>query len=118
MRLCSNPDRKTGVKSEKKSAKREANAKLKERFFHLQEYDEVKYSNKQVALEGFKNGPREGISSMYNIRADPDLGFGKATIRRILCAYNSCVAHLLVLWVPDESATEEYRYKVNKDCKY
>ena len=37
MRLCSNPDRKTGVKTEKKSAKREANAKLKEWFYHLQE---------------------------------------------------------------------------------
>ena len=35
LRLCSNPDRKTGVKSEKKSAKREGNAKLKERFYHL-----------------------------------------------------------------------------------
>ena len=118
LRLCSNPDRKTGVKSEKKSAKREANAKLKERFYHLQEYDEVKYNNKQVALEGFKNGPREGISSMYNIRADPDLGFGKAAIRRIPCACNSCVAQLSIPWVPGKSATEQDRYKVNKHCKY
>ena len=118
LRLCSNPNRKTGVKSEKKSAKREANAKLKERFYHLQEYDEVKYNNKQVALEGFKNGPREGISSMYNIRADPDLGFGKAAIRRIPCACNSCVAQLSIPWVPGKSATEQDRYKVNKHCKY
>ena len=118
LRLCSNPNRKTGVKSEKKSAKREANAKLKERFYHLQEYDEVKYNNKQVALEGFKNGPREGISSMYNIRADPDLGFGKAAIRRIPCACNTCVAQLSIPWVPGKSATEQDRYKVNKHCKY
>ena len=64
---------------------------MKERFYHLQEHDEVKYKGKKVALEGFKDGPREGISSMYNIRADPDLGFGKVAIRRI-------PVHVIVVW--------------------
>ena len=118
IRLCSNPERKNGVKSDKKSVKRESSAKLKERFYHLQEHEEVKYKGKKVALEGFKDGPREGISSMYNIRADPDLGFGKVAIRRIPCACNSCVGQLKNPWVPGKSAEEQDRYMVNKNCKY
>ena len=90
LRLCLNSDRKTGVKSDKKNAKREASAKLKEPFYHL--HGKIKYASKQVALEEFKNSLIEGISSIYNITADPYIRFGKAVIRRISCACNSCVA--------------------------
>ena len=102
--LWLNPNKKTGVKSDEKSAKMEASAELKERFYHVQEYDEIKYTSKQVASEGFKNVKLEGISSMYNIRSDPDLGFGKAAIGRIQCACNSCVAKISVPRVPGKSA--------------
>ena len=39
----------------------------------------------------FKKGKRNGILFMYNIRCDPDLGVGKATVRRIPCACNFCI---------------------------
>ena len=55
---------------------------------------------------------------MYNTTADPDRGLGKAAIRRIQCACDSCVAELSVPWVPGKSAREQNRYKVNNDCKY
>ena len=35
---------------------------------------------------GFLKENRNGISSMYNIRCDPDLGVGKAAVRRISSA--------------------------------
>ena len=36
---------------------------------------------------------------MYNIRADPDLSFGNAEIRRIPCECNICVEQLNKTWV-------------------
>lgn len=47
-----------------------------------------------LLLEGLKDGPREGISSMYNIRAEPDRGFGKAAIQKLPYACNSCMDQL------------------------
>ena len=46
---------------------------------------------------GFRKG-KKGISSMYNIRCDPELGVGKVSIRRISCACSFCIEQLDLLW--------------------
>ena len=35
---------------------------------------------------------------MYNIRCDPELGVGKAAVRRIPCAYSFCIEQLDLPW--------------------
>ena len=40
---------------------------------------------------------------MYNIRCDPDLGVGKAAVRRIPCTYNSCIKQLELPWDKNEN---------------
>ena len=42
----------------------------------------------------FRKGIRNGISSMYNIRCNPELGVGKADVRRIPCACSFCIEQL------------------------
>ena len=39
---------------------------------------------------------------MYDIRCDPDIGVGKATIRRISRACNSCIEQLELSWDKNE----------------
>ena len=46
---------------------------------------------------GFRTGNGDGISVMYNIRCDPDLGLGKAAVRRIACACLFCIEQINVI---------------------
>ena len=52
---------------------------------------------KKVYL-GFRKGNQNGISSKYDIRCDPDLGVGQATIGRTLCACLYCIEKLDLNW--------------------
>ena len=40
---------------------------------------------------GLRKGNRYGISVMYNIGCDPDLGVGKAAARKLPCACSFCI---------------------------
>ena len=53
---------------------------------------------------------------MYNIRCDPDLGVGKATVRRIPCACLFCIEQLNLSWDKNEEDTNKRRYGINKEC--
>ena len=65
---------------------------------------------------GFKKGNRNGISAMYNIRCDPDLGVGKAAVRRIPCACLFCIEQLNLPWDKNKEDTNQRRYGINKEC--
>ena len=86
IRICGHPDRIHGVKSQGKYQKREASRKITKRVYHLQKRDDVEYLGAKYKAEGFKtikpdkNSPGgeggkkyQGISSMYNFVADPDI---------------------------------------------
>ena len=47
---------------------------------------------------GFRKGNRNGVLSMYNIRCDPQLGVGKAAIRRTHFACSFCIEQLDLPW--------------------
>ena len=40
-----------------------------------------------------------GSNAIYNVRTDPDLGFGKAAVRRIPCACDACLKQLEEPWI-------------------
>ena len=46
----------------------------------------------------FRKENRNGILLMYNIRCDPELGVGKAAVRRIPCACSFCIEQLHLSW--------------------
>ena len=53
---------------------------------------------------------------MYNIRYDPELGVGKAAVRRIHCANSFCTEQLDLSWNKNEKDTSQKRYSTNKFC--
>jgi hypothetical protein len=116
-RLCSDASRVAGVKSEGKYAKRENAAPMKRRTYHVQDPKDVLHGGIKMKLEGFKTGKRNGISSMYNIRADPALGIGRLAIRRIPCGCQGCKEQLEIPW--DYQITDpkkQARYGSSRKC--
>ena len=73
----------SGVKGDKKSAKREGKAKMRQRKYHYQEAESVKYRGIKKVATGFDTGKHNGVMGHYNIRADPMLGKGFVAMRRI-----------------------------------
>ena len=53
---------------------------------------------------GFRKGNQNGLSSIYNIRYDSELGICNADVRRIPCAYSFCVEQLDSPWDKNEKS--------------
>ena len=118
-RLCSLPERSSGVKSEGgKYAKREAAAKLKKRFYHVQDPEKVKHTKLSMVAVGFDKGEHNGILGHYSIQVSKELGKGKAAMRRIPCACAACLAQLEEQWKPGVPAETQPRYASSVDCMY
>jgi hypothetical protein len=116
-RLCSNASRSAGVKSEGKYAKRESNATMKMRNYHITELKDVCFPDlKMKAVMENERGTRNGISSMYNIRSDPDLGLGRVAVRRVPCSCDACMTQLKQPWIPGVDANNQPRYASSVDC--
>ena len=62
----------------------------------------------------FRKGNRNGISSMYNIRCDPDIGIGKVSLRRIPCACSFCIEKSEFSWDNNKEDSNYKRCGVNK----
>jgi hypothetical protein len=106
-RLCSDKARSNGVKSEGKYRKRESEAKMKQRHYHVQDSGDVSFSAISMKLTGFPASKmtRSGLRAMYNIRADPDLGMGKIALRRIPCMCHACAEQLQTPWLVNTKLT-------------
>ena len=118
-RLCSDMARVEGVKSEGKYQKRETNASMKKRHYHVHEIDSTEHLNLQMTCKPFLTGRNQtgnGLKSMYNIRADPDLGLGRVAVRRIPCACEACRHQLMQDWDPNVEAEEQNRYVRSTTC--
>jgi hypothetical protein len=68
-RLCSDKARSSGVKSEGKYRKRESEAKMKERHYHVQDISDISFLEILMKLTGFPASKMtcSGLRSMYNI---------------------------------------------------
>ena len=118
-RLLSSPDRVDGVASTAKHVKRESAKQIQSRVYFLQKHEDVEHDNLKVTgklLTGV--GKHNGIRSMYNVRADPDLGVGYAAVRRIPCGCKTCTEQILQAWDPSKRFANQPRYKKNQQCKY
>ena len=85
-RLCDEEERYNGVTGHHKYKKIEGIHRLKKRVYHLQDKADVKMVGIKKESSNFRKGNRNVISSMYDIRYYPELGVGKAAVRRIPCA--------------------------------
>jgi hypothetical protein len=117
LRLCSVRDRKDGVKSSAKYAKREKAAKISARHYYLQERHNVRLSNLRMTAVGLpKQGPHSGLLARYNLRTDPELGVGRAALRRIPCSCLACREQMSKAWQPRVEPINQERYQQNVDC--
>ena len=81
-RLCQLPERAHGVKAEGgKRKKREAAAKMQQRFYHVQDPADVKYKGIKMTAIGFEAGEHNGLIAHYNFRVHKELGKGWAAAR-------------------------------------
>jgi hypothetical protein len=117
-RLLSASTRNEGMKSHAKYAKRESNAALKKRHYHVQKQEDVLFSElkMQVKLKASKF-THSGLLAMYNIRADPDLGLSRVALRRIPCACSACIDQLQLLWIPNIAGELQGRYTSSENCE-
>lgn len=118
-RLCSMIDRESGVKGQSKHAKREAAAKMKCRTYHVTTKDDAIFSS--ICMGAAKNksldGKNNGLRARYNIRTDPDLGLGRAALRRVPCACQSCIDQMQLPWEIGTSPENQARFRPNQTCK-
>jgi hypothetical protein len=110
LRLCNLRDRKDGVKSSAKYGKREKAAKISGRHYYLQEAQNVRLCNLKMTAVGLPKGIHSGLLARYNLRTDPDVGVGRAMVRRIPCSCQACRNQLSSPWKPGVEPTEQDRY--------
>ena len=97
-RLCDDEVRFNGVQGHREHKKREDTHKFKKRVYYLQNKGNVGMVGKKKESSGFRKGVRNEISSMYNIRYDPEFRVGKAVVRTISCAWSFCIKQLDLPW--------------------
>jgi hypothetical protein len=118
IRLCNDEERVCGLKGGAKNAKREMNARLKRRHYHLHSPEAARFVDLKMRVAGLPSGRYKGIGAMYNIRTDPELGLGTAAVRRIPCCCEACVTQLKKPWRPGTPAKEQERYEQNRNCQW
>ena len=60
IKICSQDTRNRGVTTHKKSKKREESNKMKQRFYHYQDFDKVRFQNAKFGRKGFEEGGKGG----------------------------------------------------------
>jgi hypothetical protein len=117
-RLCSDITRIEGVKSKGKYQKRETNAAMKKRYYHVHEQDCTEHINVSMKCLLFIKGNEtaNGLKAMYNLWADPDLGLGRVSVRRICCACEACRHQSKLNWDSNVEASEQRRYLSSTAC--
>ena len=118
-----------GLKSYRKSAKREAKAVI-----NCRKYQVVHHGNKDhvataelpilgtkfTVASGFKQKKNEkynGTTGHYHFYADYHLGVGRCAARRIPCACDACRQQIQLPWNESLPPLEQPRFKTPTDCK-
>jgi len=108
-----------GTRGDKKHAKRESRAKLKESIYWVHKEENLKFNDMKATYKILNNTEGLGLMQFYHIRCDPELGIGFCALRRIPCACSACVDQLSHKWEPNISVTEQPRYAIEPEsCKY
>ena len=117
------PERAHGATGDRKNAKREEDARLTERHYHLIDYlakdTKLDLEHANYVAIGFDLPAKiNGILNHYNFRADWELGVGKVAVRRIPCACKKCLDQLDLEWEFGIPPEEQPRYGPSIDCQY
>ena len=137
--ILSDVTRKYGMKGAGKSAKREANAKVQERNYHVIDYGNLdEEANAYIHIKdcdfvatGFAVGPlnkmkklkdgikrRDGMADHYNFYACSQLGIGVVMSRRYPCGCPSCRSTLRLPWDRKvNDPIDQPRFQRAADCK-
>jgi hypothetical protein len=111
-----NASRSAGAKSKGKYAKRELDSTMKKRNYHITELKDVCFPDlKMKAVIENERGTCKGISSMYNIQSNPDLGLGRVAVGRVPCSCDTCTTQLQQPWIPGVDANNQPRYASSVD---
>ena len=86
--------------------------------YHLQDKENLEMTGIKKEIFNFKKGNQNSISSMYNLRCDPDHGVDENDIRRIIYVCNSCIKQLALPWDKNEKDYNQKRHDVNNNCLY
>jgi hypothetical protein len=117
LRLCKVKDWKDGVKSSAKYAKHKKPAKISKRHYYLQQRQDVWLGNLKMTVVGLPKGTHCSLLVRYNLRTDPNLGVGRAAVRRIPCSCHACRNQMSLPWKPSVDAKEQDRYRQMKECR-
>ena len=114
-------DRTYGSFGSSKHRKREVNRTVRERFYHVRDEDTNNFEYVNMYSKGFSKVIGEsynGMLSCYHLHFYPQLSINKASLRRIPCACDTCVATLDLSWKEGIEAHLQPRFKRNEKCKY
>jgi hypothetical protein len=98
IRMLSNPARINSINSKGMGASREGKAKVERNTYECYTMDEVD-TIPNYKIE-FPKGKFNGLHAYYNIRTDPDLGFGFAALHPAACGCNAYKQQLKMPWLP------------------
>ena len=90
-----------GTKGNKKHAKREANARLKHKYYWLYKEEDFFFNGVKAVYKVMNNQDKVTMRHFYHIRCDPDLDKVFCAVRRIPCSCNGCVEQLSNPWLPN-----------------
>ena len=112
--------RSDGVKSFRKSAKRENARGIKHREWLVwkkeDEVSELKYSTVDFKPESIVAGGT--FKKRYHVYCCPELGAGRVALRRIPCACVACDSTIRLPWVVGIPSSEQPRFGTVADCRY
>ena len=87
-----------GTKGDKKHAKCEAKASLKQKYYWLHKEVDIIFNGMKAVYKILNNQDKVTMKFVYRIRCDPDLDEGFCAVRRISCACTRCVKQLSITW--------------------
>ncbi|OEU12086.1 hypothetical protein FRACYDRAFT_244336 [Fragilariopsis cylindrus CCMP1102] len=112
--------RSDGVKSFRKSAKKENARGIKHREWLVwkkeDEVSELKYSTVDFKPESIVAGGT--FKKRYHVYCCPELGAGRVALRRIPCACVACDSTIRLPWIVGIPSSEQQRFSTVADCRY
>ena len=90
-----------GTKGDKKHAKREAKARLKQKYYWIYKEEDTLFKGMKAVYKILNNKDKVSMKHFYHIRCNPELGEGFCAMRRIPCACYGCVEQLSKPWLPN-----------------
>ena len=80
-----------GTKGDKKHAKREAKARLNNKYYWVHKEEDILFNGMNAVYKIMNNQDKVTMKHFYHIIRDPDLDEGFCAMQRIPCACTGCV---------------------------